>query len=374
MKPNADPCMKQYRGYAPYRGASPAVGRLFRPHTPTSAADIHPSAPLLPLLRAGDLLSDELAEVSVGLLAHDEAQNERQHTEWKNALADRARSLSLPLLFLPDLSYLADGSFALLDPEKELLTVSPDMETLSSYFQKRGEDAALAPMANRSLQILLPASSISSISAPHCPSGYFYTLSEAQSEEACFDAICDFADCARSTPLTVRCSVRAKSREQITAMLRGIYRAAVYTRLSLLLEGVDHAKDATDLLNLCHRVFCELSEEAREFNGYFPKGIFIDTPLLALEGALPHGLDFLCFDPDRIQMLLCGKPKHERSPSLQAELDALLLERFEEAGESVFVELAKWTESGCPAWMNASSLCGVYLKEEEATGLERTLF
>lgn len=89
--------------------------------------------------------------------------------------------------------------------------------------------------------------------------------------------------------------------------LRRIYLHGIYGRFSLLVKGVLSHEDFANVLSLCHRLFCELSEENREFNGYLPRGILVDSPLALCWQTLPSGADFYCLDYHRLVTLWSGE-------------------------------------------------------------------
>ena len=55
------------------------------------------------------------------------------------------------------------------------------------------------------------------------------------------------------------------------------------------------------------RAFRELLEENHEFNGFIPKGILVDTPFALLSKIPTEGFDFLCYDVEKISVLMAGE-------------------------------------------------------------------
>lgn len=343
---------KRYRGHTPDKGLPPAVGRLLLVRANSDRHGETVTPPFLLVVEEEIALPSELLAEAVGVIRCGD-------------LPTLELPCDLPCLTLSELPPLRDGALALLDPERESLILSPDLEALSAYVER----SRLLPTRNhvplgkegRPLSLIAPLGlDLSAI--PMAPQGYLLPLSSAIGEEACFELLCSYADLARRTPLTVCLSARLHTEEEQTACassIRGIFRAAVFCRLSLLLDGCSERQETATLLSLCHRAFCELSEEAREFNGYIPKGLRLDTPLLALERPLPHGADFLVFDIERIRFLLCGKTASERSEGLNTRLDALLAERMAAAREEVYAELSALPTLD-PPWL--SSLSGILWK------------
>ncbi len=103
--------------------------------------------------------------------------------------------------------------------------------------------------------------------------------------------------------------------------VRTVYLRGIYGRFSLLLRGILSREDWQDALRLCHRCFCELSEERREFNGYMPRGILIDSPLLLNMENASDGVDFFCLDYHRLCCLWGGKDSERIRRSAEKQME-----------------------------------------------------
>jgi len=119
--------------------------------------------------------------------------------------------------------------------------------------------------------------------------------------------------------------------EKPRAIIRGIFRAAVYGNISLMCQNINSDKDLEAFLSLTSSIFCELEAEKREFNGYISKGIMVETPLAALSAEF-KGIDFICVNLDRIIPLILGhsmtKRKDMRNTNILTSLTDALSELF----------------------------------------------
>ena len=89
--------------------------------------------------------------------------------------------------------------------------------------------------------------------------------------------------------------------------IKAAYRAAVYGELSLLFGNILTQEDAEKEKERAMRAFRELLEENHEFNGFIPKGILVDTPFALLSQISTEGFDFLCYDVEKICVLMAGE-------------------------------------------------------------------
>lgn len=113
-------------------------------------------------------------------------------------------------------------------------------------------------------------------------------------------AVEDFSE--RSIAALVRLEPKAEAEAQIKA----IFRAAVYGDVSLLFGDIFTENDAEVAKQCAQSAFRSLLENEREFNGFIPKGIFIDTPLALLSELPEQGFDFFCLDEKRLTSLFTG--------------------------------------------------------------------
>ncbi|MBQ8345797.1 MAG: hypothetical protein IJY42_06005 [Clostridia bacterium] len=241
---------------------------------------------------------------------------------------------------------------------------SPDLKRLNTLIhcveRQTREDAPIARhlFVQGERQLKLYLSPDAALSAPFSADGCLHTLDTLQTEESCFEQVCDWAEAARNRPILLMLSAREEE-ETLLNLLRGIYRGAVYTPLSLLWHQVETPYQAERLVALGHRAFCELSEEAREFNGYPKKGILLDTPLTAFSDALPRGLDILCFHIPRLFALLGGKERGKRSEELQRELEQRLALRLSEEQRETYLWEPELSADRKPEWAGENGWSGL---------------
>lgn len=126
-------------------------------------------------------------------------------------------------------------------------------------------------------------------------------------EDSLFEILRDLAEENASIPFTVllRFDPTHHDSTKLRAQIRALFRAAVYGRFTLLLGGVLSDADMRCAIDEVHSAFCELESEEREFNGYIPKGILIDTPL-SLGITATDGIDFFCLDISKLFRLFTG--------------------------------------------------------------------
>ena len=108
----------------------------------------------------------------------------------------------------------------------------------------------------------------------------------------------------RTTPLTV--TVRADGR--LYERVLRVYSVSAFVPISLLLCGIDSERALQDALEICHGCYCDLYAAGRECNGFFPRGILIDslhTPPLSPVSL--SGIDFVSFDHDRLAKEIEGR-------------------------------------------------------------------
>ena len=131
------------------------------------------------------------------------------------------------------------------------------------------------------------------------------------------DALRSLLETSGARPLTV--TVRADASLYETA--RRVYSVSALGPVSLLLSGIRSAEAMRNALATCHECYCDLYAEGKECNGFFPRGILIDSQHSpALLSSLPWGYDFLSFDCDR----LLAELERERSDSPKERLRRML--------------------------------------------------
>ena len=127
--------------------------------------------------------------------------------------------------------------------------------------------------------------------------------------------------CPRSVTFAVRFGT------SLYPLVYRIYSDSAFGQPSLLIRGIRNPREFREALAVCHQCYCELSEAKKEFNGYLPRGMMIDTPL-ALSASEPYrGCDFFCLDYDRL-CCLCegnqGVPSPETRQAIEEQLSFFL--------------------------------------------------
>lgn len=213
------------------------------------------------------------------------------------------------------LPYLPDGclgKIALLDTASHTLFVSPDLSTVNRYTSKVQstdiikKDAPLLSAAQRvgifpyfksDAELTECSRCILEIDTRECD--------EKDIEEYLFERLRDAAENASLRPLAVVSSSKKNRTEEIRATMR----SGVYGNVSMLLGNIRSESELTEALSaLCH-AFCELELENREFNGYMPRGLLIDTPYLLCISKKLRGVDIFVYDIPALAKLLVGNEK-----------------------------------------------------------------
>ena len=296
------PTMKIFTGGCSSSERTPVVGRLLF----DKAADITPTNACLTVLE-GHLTREQLENPGmVGVIWIG--------TEPPQELF----RLPCPVLTLPELPASCHGQIALLDPSCSSLFVSPDLRTVNRYTRLSGtlrpseEEPLLLPNGRR-LRLSTILSDLADRTAVEAD-GYLADLpllsraEDTETEESVYERIRDIAEGRTGLPLTVSVPFdrAAPDNPIFRARIRGLFRGAVWGNFSLLLGGILTEADLRIALEVIHRLFCELESEGREFNGYIPKGILLDTPLLLTADQALDGIDLLCFDLCRLTALMTG--------------------------------------------------------------------
>lgn len=192
------------------------------------------------------------------------------------------------------------GHIALLDSQSDALIVDPDIDTLNGY-------ASLAGISENAETLGAYQSGVAGLEIKREAGGGVLARSvEAIPTAELFDALLELAEELCGAPLTLGIDVSSANKEAFFERIEAIFRAAVYGNFSLQLEGYRGEGDISLALKVLHRVFCSLEAEGREFNGYLPRGILLNSPLWLMQRPPLSKADFLCFDFDRLTARLLG--------------------------------------------------------------------
>ncbi len=209
----------------------------------------------------------------------------------------------LPLLAVEELPRWEEGQIALLDPHAQRLTVCPDLAELKQY-------TALLSDEEGRVSCALPR--LSSLTL--CPGEGCLVRAMADLEGLSPQQLLDAG----------RITVLVPGGEQLSSAIRHLYLLGIFGGFALLFGNILTEEDQARTFGLCHQCFCELTAEGREFNGYLPKGLLVDTPLtLSLDGHLP-GVDFFCFDYPVLCQRMGGKDTKQARRLTERQIEDFL--------------------------------------------------
>ena len=175
----------------------------------------------------------------------------------------------LPILCLSDCDknteILPTGKIAILDCQRGRLCINPDIDVIRSYF----EEVSLG--ANNKTPWICTDSETSVAGCDGIRIKVF------GSEDEVYELLCDVAD--KNTG--ARIIAQTEFGDGIIDVIKGIYRAAVWGRISMLCRARTSA-EADGFFSATHSAFCALENSGREFNGFIPRGILITTPIMIL--------------------------------------------------------------------------------------------
>ena len=213
-----------------------------------------------------------------------------------------------PVLNIPYLPSHCIGKIALIDPAAETLFVSPDLDTVARYTSTR--EHKIPPISPSPLY----SSVYGRVGAyPYLKSGD-YDIEAAKCilklphtsgddpEEHLFEKYRDAAEAAPQRATTILSYSKVLRKEEIRAAMR----SSIYGNVSLLFGEIRCECELTETLEMLCHVFCELELEGREFNGYLPRGLLIDTPYMLLIAKKLRGLDLIVYDLPSLIKLTIG--------------------------------------------------------------------
>lgn len=240
---------------------------------------------------------EALLRFAVGMVLPDCAE----HTA-----KEKASRLGIPVLTVENISDIfgecGKHRVAVLDTSISRLYIDPDIETVSRllYEKRRHENAEISKLAVCSEDLM------------RVPQGFDGLVGKplGGSEESAYEYLCELAD--RNTGSRIVAALCGNGgADKVTALVRAAYRSGVWGRFSILFCGIRLPDEASVCIEALHRAYRELDAAGREFNGFMPKGIAVETPIMLM---YPDGLsafDFFCFDTDKLAELFGGGAEKE---------------------------------------------------------------
>ncbi len=232
--------------------------------------------------------------------------------------------MSCPVFYVSAFPCDCEGKIALLEPARGILYVSPDIGVCNRLFPHLSLPFPILPSGNR-LRIGSVLSYDTPSSYPPAESLLLLPDLTVSEEDVLYERYRDLAENAFDIPITVMLSYSPKEMDEgrFLQQIRALFRGAVFGRFSLLIRGILTDTD----WNVCREAFRkaenELTREMREHNGYIPKGILLDTPLLLNLDSLSD-VDFQCLELDRLWDLQTGYSSHKDRKAESLFLKTLL--------------------------------------------------
>jgi len=235
------------------------------------------------------------------------------------ALCHNSITSHCPVISLSHLPKDCEGKIALLDPAAGALFVSPDITTVNQYKSVIGcpirKKAPLRLPCGKAIRILSVPRGIWEV--PREGDGYLIDIEDMiftgeDLEERLYEAYRDSAEKSVGVSIIAKINSVEYRYEQIRALMRG----GVYGSFSVLFGGILTISDADKALTYLRRAYCELELEGREFNGYLPRGLYIDTPYLLSISEEIRGFDFFVYDTEKILRLMTGRDNAISAPPL----------------------------------------------------------
>ena len=192
------------------------------------------------------------------------------------------------------------GRVAMLDTQRDIIVIDPDVETICDYSKRA---LPIAPLQQRT--VCLPSEVLL---FEENGGGIFVDADTMALSGDIYPQLMEVVEsfCGMPVAVSLRVPIAEREREAFGNLVEGIYRAAVYGSFSLYLRGYDSEMTLKSALADMHRVFCRLEEEGREFNGYLRRGIVIESPVWLLRPSPFLKADAVCFDIDSITAHLMG--------------------------------------------------------------------
>lgn len=242
-------------------------------------------------------LSEAFLRFAVGMVLPDCAEHSAK---------EKASRLGIPVLTVGNTADISDGSgkhlIAVLDTAVAKLYIDPDIETVRTLLceKMRRENAEIPKLAVCSNELMC---------VPHGFDGLVGKTLNG-SEESAYEYLCELAD--RNTGSRIVAALHAGGgADKVTALVRAAYRAGVWGRFSILFCGIRLPDEASVCVEALHRAYRELDAASREFNGFIPKGMAIETPLMLMCPDKLSAFDFFCLDADKLAELFGGGAEKE---------------------------------------------------------------
>lgn len=253
------------------------------------------------IISGGEQLRSEDMRGVVGLVFLCESTDASQ-----GVCEEIAHFLRLPAIALSEhqAKPLQSGRIAIIDSAKHKLYIDPDIETVKEYFKaehsskKTGVRFCLHADPNLLFQNI-----------PDIYDGIVLGIpsSAFSNEQMIYEHFCDAAD--KFTGMRIVSVISFDSNENaFMSAVRGLYRASVWGRFSLLFTNIRSPEDASKCARLIRDAICQLIKEGRETNAAILKGAVIDTPLMLIENDIGRYFDFLCADFQRLRFFLSASP------------------------------------------------------------------
>ena len=245
-------------------------------------------------------LSTELLDGAVGIVLPECLGSDK-----KRFAAHLAEFCHLPAICLSCPPPIEDApshhKIAILAPMQGKLFVDPDIETVSSYLCSHPH------CINKRLSVLS-----TDAPAPEGCDGIVIgkALERHNDEESAYECLCEIADKNTGVKLLTEIPL-GENTDIFSSRVSALYRAGVWGRFALLCTNIKTPQRALECVSLVESVFCRLDSSNREFNGYIPKGISVDTPILLLDPPKSRTLDFLCFDVPSLCKSFSGGISHD---------------------------------------------------------------
>ena len=226
-----------------------------------------------------------------------------------------------PTIALDSLPVACDGKIALLDPMSGRIFVSPDIDTVNHYVPRlisfKPDFPTLFTPKGKRVRVYRHLSDTSNMSEEGSGFIFYQPSRRNYFENELYELYRDTLESAAGR--SVFFVIDADG--DIEKHLRATLCAAVYGRASLFFRGIFCLEQLKKTLDTYKRVFCQLEAEGREFNGYVPRGLYLDAPAMLVNNEPLDGLDICVIDVKKLFLHLCGGHQAE---ALELERTSLI--------------------------------------------------